>query len=65
MKTLCANPLGDMLKSSPNVSKEDTVNTLNLAQIAIGSTVDQSNTGMFIIAIDSVYKRNARLIQTC
>lgn len=46
MKTLYANPLGDMLKSSPNVSKDDTVNTLNLAQIAIDrSTVDQTNTG--------------------
>ncbi|XP_046736696.1 GATOR complex protein WDR24 [Diprion similis] len=44
-KTLYANPLGNMLKSSPNVSKEDTVNTLNLAQIAIGPTVDQTNTG--------------------
>lgn len=45
IKTLYANPLGAILKTPPTASKEDIVNTLNLAQITIGSGIDQSNTG--------------------
>ncbi|XP_012246191.1 GATOR complex protein WDR24 [Bombus vosnesenskii] len=44
IKTLYANPLGAILKTPPTASKEDIVNTLNLAQITIGSGIDQSNT---------------------
>ncbi|CAL7939279.1 unnamed protein product [Xylocopa violacea] len=42
IKTLYANPMGSILKTPPTASKEDIVNTLNLAQIAIGPGIDQS-----------------------
>lgn len=45
IKTLYANPMGSILKTPPTASKEDIVNTLNLAQIAIGSGIDQGNAG--------------------
>ncbi|XP_066583390.1 GATOR2 complex protein WDR24 isoform X2 [Prorops nasuta] len=44
IKTLYANPIGTILKPpSSLISKEDITNTLNLAQITIGSGIDQSN----------------------
>lgn len=41
--------MGAILKTPPTASKEDIVNTLNLAQITMGSGIDQSNTGKDII----------------
>lgn len=37
--------MGSILKTPPTASKEDIVNTLNLAQIAIGSSIDQPTAG--------------------
>lgn len=45
IKTLYANPMGSILKTPPTASKEDIVNTLNLAQITIGSGIDQPTAG--------------------
>ncbi|XP_043477248.1 GATOR complex protein WDR24 [Leptopilina heterotoma] len=43
IKTLYANPLGNILKTPPTVSKEDVVNTMNLTQITLGNAHDQAN----------------------
>lgn len=51
IKTLYANPLGAILKTPPTASKEDIVNTLNLAQITMGPSIDQSSAGKNISMI--------------
>lgn len=45
IKTLYTNPMGTILKTPPTASKEDIVNTLNLAQITMGPSIEQSNAG--------------------
>lgn len=43
--------MGTILKTPPTASKEDIVNTLNLAQITMGPSIEQSNAGKNISII--------------
>ncbi|XP_012274649.1 GATOR complex protein WDR24 isoform X2 [Orussus abietinus] len=45
-KTLYANPMGSILKTLSAISKDEGANALSLAQITLGATMDQPNTGL-------------------
>ena len=42
------NELGNILKTPPVVTKEETVNALNFTEKTLGTNADQKNTGTLI-----------------